>query len=89
MILLGDIVTLADDRNARGQVVDLEPNTVLVQWDFDTNPYGKGSPRIRYELRRKVRVVYFDANGDEDGIEGREGLGYPNGHSPIAYTGNA
>lgn len=86
MILTGDIVTLANDPTARGRVVETAhaglANTVLVVWDFDTNPYA------RYELRRNVRVVYFDADGNEDGIEGDD-AGYANGHSPIAYTGNA
>jgi hypothetical protein len=90
MILNGDTVTLTSDRTARGRVIDNTPtNTVLVVFDFDANPYGKGSPRTRYELRKNVRVVYFDVDGQEDGIEGDDDLGYANGYSPVAYTGNA
>jgi hypothetical protein len=90
VILNGDIVILAADRSARGTVIDNSPkNTVLVKWDFDTNPYGKGAPRTRYELRRSLRVVYFNADGEEYAIEGDDYEGYPNGYSPISYTGNA
>jgi hypothetical protein len=90
MILTGDTVTLTVDRTARGRVVDNTPtNTVLVHWEQDSNPYGKGAPRAYYELRKNVRVVYFNADGQEDGIEGDDDLGYANGYSPIAYTGNA
>ena len=90
MILNGDTVTLFADRAVRGRVVDNSPaKTVLVCWEADHNPYGVGSPRTCYEPRRDVRVVYFNEDGEEYGIEGDDDLGYPNGYSPIAYTGNA
>lgn len=48
----------ADDSQARGTVVESPSGrTVLVRWDFDTNPYGVGSPRLYFEMVDRLIAV--------------------------------
>ncbi|SLC72541.1 hypothetical protein [Mycobacteroides abscessus] len=51
-------VGCTDDSKARGTVIENPSGrTVLVRWDFDTNPYGVGAPRRYFEMADRLTAV--------------------------------